>query len=652
MKFKTKLLALLLVIVMLFCTSCDVVTQAGDYIKDIISSITGDTPGEGGGTVTPPEEEDDRHTVTFVTNGAAAIDPWKVEDGKLAGTLPTPTKSGSKFLGWYTDEECTQKWKNSTKVTEDVTLYAGWKDYYVFDREANSTTPEELLGWYTATPEEFAAAMDLVEQMKEAGMTDLDAFDSIYDAFETAFYHLAEQMTIANIIYYCNMVDKEAEERKINTVKMFSDLQDAYNIACQYLLVNSPYSDELFAEWSEESKQELLNYSSDIMVLRNQLEELEVAYNEMDENTTPNYGAKVAEIYKQVVILNNQLAAKFGYDNYYDYATERVYGRDYSAEDLAVYHEYIKKNIAGRVDDIYTAYSTQISKVKGDNREIFNAFMEKDFDTKNYDNYVMMYLESLGDTNMGVAMRDVFESENCVFADNLNSHKTAFQTWLYESEKPFCLFGSNGQSATTIIHEIGHYYAAYTNDDINDYDLCETHSQSNEFLFLHYSSQYLPKNVYKAAILWQFVNTGYTIVLASIVDQFEQKVYSLSEEELATMTVEDFDAIMNEVASANEYAGFFDKFNVDPNEYWKMVAIDNPVYYVSYSVSAIASLSIYAMALEDTDAAYASYRALVETDGIEDMGYIEALTVAGVASPFDESTHKKIASLIDTLIKN
>ena len=118
------------------------------------------------------------------------------------------------------------------------------------------------------------------------------------------------------------------------------------------------------------------------------------------------------------------------------------------------------------------------------------------------------------------------------------------------------------------------------------------------------------------------------------------------------MTVEDFDAIMNEVASANEYAGFFDKFNVDPNEYWKMVAIDNPVYYVSYSVSAIASLSIYAMALEDTDAAYASYRALVETDGIEDMGYIEALTVAGVASPFDESTHKKIASLIDTLIKN
>lgn len=654
MKLKTKLLALLLVIVMLFCTSCDVVTQAGDYIKDIISSITGDTPdvgegGEGGGgEVTPPEEEDDRHTVTFVTNGAAAIDPLKVEDGKRIGNLPSPTREGYKFLGWYTDKECTKKWNNITKVSGDVTLYAGWKELYVFDREAHSVTPEELLGWYTATPEEFAAAMELVEQMKEAGMTDLDAFDSIYDAFDTAFYHLAEQMTISNIIYYCNMSDEAAQERKLNTVEMFSDLQDAYNVACQYLLVNSPYSDQLFADWSEESKQELLNYSSDIMTLRNAIEELEVAYNDMDENTTPNYGAKVADIYKQMVILNNQLAAKFGYDNYYDYATERVYGRDYTAADLTNYHEYVRKHIAGKVGDLVTTWRDANGKL-GSNQDLYNAFMDKDFDYGE-ENYVMLYLESLGDSNMGVAMRDVFESENCVFADNRDSHPTAFQTWLYEADKPFCLFGSNGQSSTTIIHEIGHYYAAYTNDDIDDYDLCETHSQSNEFLFMNYCSEKLPKNVYRTAMLYQLVNTCGTITLASIVDQFEQKVYSLSEEELAAMTVEDFDAIMEEIKSYSEYSGVISNF-IDPCEYWKRVAVSNPVYYVSYSVSAVASLNIYSMALEDTDAAYAAYRALVETEGIDEMGYVEALTVAGVVSPFDENSHRNIASLIDKFLK-
>lgn len=652
MKSKTRLLALLLAIVMLFCTSCDTVTQAGDYIKDFISSITGTTDPDEGGTETPPvEEEDGKHVVTFVTNGGSTVDPIKVEDNKRLSNLPTPTREGYKFLGWYTDEACTTMWNNITKVKEDVTLYAGWKEIYVFDRAAHSVTPEELVSWYTATPEEFDAAMDLVAQFEETGMTDLEAFEVVNDQFETAFYHLAEQMTIASVIYYCNMKDEAAQERHQSTTEMFRALQDAYNIACQNLLENSPYSDELFAEWSEESKQELRNYSSEIMELSNAINALEMEYDKLDSNTTPNYGEKVADIYKQMVILNNQLAAKFGYDNYYDYATERVYGRDYTAEDLTAYHGYVRTNIASKVADIYSAYQTKAGKLKGETQEIYDAFMNKSFDTYGYDNYVMMYLESLGDTNMGVAMRDVFENENCVFADSINSHPTAFQTWLYESEKPFCLFGSSGQESTTIIHEIGHYYAAYTNDDIGDYDLCETHSQGNEFLFMNYCSTKLPKSVYNTAMLYQLINTCGTITLASIVDQFEQKVYSLSTEELEAMTVEDFDAIMNDIKSASEYSSVLSLF-IDPCEYWKMVAVSNPVYYVSYSVSAVASLNIYAMALEDSDAAMAAYMALVETEGIEDMGYVEALTAAGVANPFDEQSHRKIASLIDKFTKD
>ena len=656
MKSKTRLLALLLAIVMLFCTSCDTVTQAGDYIKDFISSITGTTDPDEGGTETPPaggeEEDDGLHVVTFVSNGGTEVEPQKIQDGKRLANLPSPRKEGCVFLGWYTDEACTTKWNNITKVTGDVTLYAGWKVLYVFDRDAHSVTPEELVTWYTATPEEFAAAMDLVAQFEETGMTDLDAFEVINGQFDTTFYHLAEQMTIASVIYYCNMKDEAAQERHQSTTEMFRALQDAYNIACQNLYVNSPYSAELFADWSEESIAQLLNYSSEIMELSNAINALEMEYDKLDSNTTPDYGEKVSSIYREMVILNNKLAAKFGYDNYYDYATARVYGRDYTAEDLTAYHGYVKKHIANKIADVYSAYRTQAGKLKGDTLELYSAFMEKSFDTYGYDNYVMMYFESLGDTNMGVAMRDVFESENCVFADSVNSHPTAFQTWFYESEKPFCLFGSDGQSSTTIIHEIGHYYAAYTNDDIDDYDLCETHSQGNEFLFMNYCSDKLPKSVFKTAMLYQLVNTGYSITMASIVDQFEQRVYSLSEEELKNMTRSDFDAIMTEISSASEYSAFFSALSVDPCDYWKMVAISSPVYYVSYSVSAVASLNIYAMALEDTDAAYAAYRALVETEGIEDMGYVEALGAAGIVSPFEESAHQKIAALIDKFLKD
>ena len=143
MKSKTRLLALLLAIVMLFCTSCDTMVQAGDYIKDFISGITGTTDpdtGEDGEKeeVAPPaiEVPEGHHLVTFVSNGGSEVEPQVIKDGKRINNLPTSTRDGYKFLGWYTDEECTTQWRNSTKVTSDVTLYAGWKEIYVFDRAA------------------------------------------------------------------------------------------------------------------------------------------------------------------------------------------------------------------------------------------------------------------------------------------------------------------------------------------------------------------------------------------------------------------------------------------------------------------------------------------------------------------------------------
>ena len=644
MKSRVKIIALILALTMLL-TSCDSISGIVDGAKTTFGEIGTKIETFFGGLFVEPD--DGKHTVTFVTNGGVAIDPIEVEDGERAGALPTPKKEGHKFLGWYTDEACTTVWKNSTKLSEDVTLYAKWKELYVFDRQANSTSPEELLSWYTATPEEFEAAKALIERMKEAGMNDIDSFEAIYDEFEVVFYHLAEQMTIASIIYYCNMLDEEATERNNKTTEMFREVQDAYNVALQELLENSPNKEELFADWTEEEKQELRNYSSEIMAIRNQIDILEKEYDKLDSDTTPNYGEKVVEYYKQIIVLNNQLAAMFGYDNYYDYATERVYGRDYTAEDLAAYHSYVKNNIAGKVSSIESKFYEQRDAISSNTNawNLFLSFMTKKFDSME-DNYVMMYFNSLGDTNMGVAMRDVFESENCVFANNTNSHPTAFQTWLYESEKPFCLFGSDGQSSTTIVHEVGHYYAAYTNDDISDYDLCETHSQANEFLFLDYCSDKIQKNVFAPSLTYQLLNTCLTICIAAAVDEFEQKVYSLSNEEIMAMTVADFDAIMADVTKS--YGGILDDY--DPAGYWKQVAVRNPVYYISYSVSAVASLSIYAMVLEDVDSAYAAYQALVETDGIEEMGYVEALAVAGVASPFDQSSHSKIAKLIDELL--
>ena len=65
--------------------------------------------------------------VTFNPKGGEVVeDNREVVVGKSIGTLPTPTRSKYKFLGWYTAPEGGTKISATTKVTGDVTYYAQW----------------------------------------------------------------------------------------------------------------------------------------------------------------------------------------------------------------------------------------------------------------------------------------------------------------------------------------------------------------------------------------------------------------------------------------------------------------------------------------------------------------------------------------------
>ncbi|MDY5940755.1 MAG: InlB B-repeat-containing protein, partial [Eubacteriales bacterium] len=65
--------------------------------------------------------------VTFNPKGGEVVeDNREVVAGKSIGTLPTPTRSKYKFLGWYTAPEGGTKISATTKVTGNVTYYAQW----------------------------------------------------------------------------------------------------------------------------------------------------------------------------------------------------------------------------------------------------------------------------------------------------------------------------------------------------------------------------------------------------------------------------------------------------------------------------------------------------------------------------------------------
>jgi uncharacterized repeat protein (TIGR02543 family) len=51
--------------------------------------------------------------------------PYIVGTGSTA-SLPTPTRDGYVFTGWYYDAACTEKFEPSVTITSDTTLYASW----------------------------------------------------------------------------------------------------------------------------------------------------------------------------------------------------------------------------------------------------------------------------------------------------------------------------------------------------------------------------------------------------------------------------------------------------------------------------------------------------------------------------------------------
>lgn len=532
----------------------------------------------------------------------------------------------------------TTKWKPKPTTTTSTTAKVE-DNTPKFNRADVSTTKEELIAQFTLTQEEIDATMALLDSMVDAALNSdsIEEVDALYESFEEKFYHLAQQMTLASIIYYCDMDDPEASERYESTTDMFYDLQDKYMVSCRTMYLESKFSAELFEGWSEEELKSLEEYDPAVTELKKEIKDLEMQFDAL-EYSWSNHGAKVTDevtaIYVQMVTKNNELARYYGYDNYYDYATANVYGRDYTAEDLASFREYVINYIGANRGAVSDA-ADNISSLKEWRQKAIREFNNSKFDeTKT--NYLLNYLNSL-EGAMGEGMRHMFENKNCVFSNMGTSHPTAFQTYLYEDEKPFCLFGSSGQSATTMVHEIGHYYAAYSNADIDNYDLCETHSQANEFLFVKYCESELDSQVYTAIKSGQLGDTYTTILASAIIDAFEQRIYSLDSVE--GMTTEDFDAIMNEVLAPFGNASSITDFTV----YWRLVAVSNPVYYISYAVSAVAALEICALAEVDYDAALTAYNALVDGITPED-GFLGALEKAGLTSPFEEQTYIDITN--------
>lgn len=66
-------------------------------------------------------------TVSFNVGGGSPVDPIVIRVGQPIGDLPTPTRQGYDFLGWFTEPEGGTEITPETIVTDDMAIFAHWE---------------------------------------------------------------------------------------------------------------------------------------------------------------------------------------------------------------------------------------------------------------------------------------------------------------------------------------------------------------------------------------------------------------------------------------------------------------------------------------------------------------------------------------------
>lgn len=67
------------------------------------------------------------HWITYDSQGGSVVDPAYVLAGGTTQEPSRPIRTGYDFTGWYTEPECKNEFRFGEELTENITLYAGWR---------------------------------------------------------------------------------------------------------------------------------------------------------------------------------------------------------------------------------------------------------------------------------------------------------------------------------------------------------------------------------------------------------------------------------------------------------------------------------------------------------------------------------------------
>ena len=331
-------------------------------------------------------------------------------------------------------------------------------------------------------------------------------------------------------------------------------------------------------------------------------------------------------IYLDLVDIRTELANLAGYDNYAAYADEEEYCRDYSEADIDQLHSDVKKVSKEYFDNYYSSYSDDGGKAlpKMSTKKLLKTLQK-------YSNLI--------DDMTAESVQQMLDENLFTIGDEKNRQDGAFTTYISKANCPFISMTLDGQRDFIVLsHEFGHF-VEFNNEktsnvltDSDNLDLAEIASNGLQGLMTNYYDEIYKGSAEKAkkdavGELLQNVIDG------CVEDEFQRGVY-----ENPDMSLDEINKLYSET-----YAKYNTWAEGDPGYSWVFVShnFEAPMYYISYTVSALAALQIWNQSSKDFDGAVKTWEKFIKK-GTHNKTYLDVVDKCGLLKFTEKDAVRKI----------
>ena len=331
-------------------------------------------------------------------------------------------------------------------------------------------------------------------------------------------------------------------------------------------------------------------------------------------------------IYLKLLKLRTELANLAGYDNYAAYADELEYCRDYSEEDIRQLHKDVKKISKTYFDNYYNTFADDGGKGL------------PEMSTKKLLTTLQKYSSEVDELASESAEQMISEKLFSI-GDERNRQDGAFTTYIYQADCPFISMTLDGDRDFIVLsHEFGHF-VEYNNEkksniltDSDNIDLAEIASNGLQGLMTNYYDD-IYKSRADSARQKAIGELLENVIDGCVEDEFQRAIY-----ENPDMTLEEINKLYSET-----YAQYNSWSEGDPGYSWVFIHhnFEAPMYYISYTVSALAALQIWNQSTKDFDGAVKTWEKFIK-QGTYNKTYLDVVGKCGLLKFTEKGAVNKI----------